>query len=448
MNTKDNTPKRYRLLKFYPSLPYDWAVGMELGQGDRGIYGSYSPCNGKYTNRYIERSEVEGYKTYYEEVLPVSEPVKVRVDCLSHHDNLKGNGSDCFWYQFCTSTPIANVHFYEINKSIEKVLNNDTVVEDNFWDKIQNFCDREMDKYANKKYTQSEVDTIRKEAFEAGRVRDGGLSYGRLRFKYESYEQYLSSLNLNTNDTGKEDIRDNKINLLEEDLECVHLYLDDINIPRKDDKGQVYSIVGRIKELGMKWMMKISEIESEYLSKQQPTNDNTFVWTDELVLLLCDLCHHNGWHKFGKKVVEIFDEFKSVSSKKWVFPSWIKEHLQSKQSPPLSEIKEGEDKPVLFTTEDGVDIKIGDDYWVWDFGELNNIHRVNKASRTHTGSGIYRKYFSTKEAAEQYIIDNKPCLSLNDVMKFVEPACHPSEENFDEIGLRDFVTKKLKSLNP
>ncbi|MGA4923510.1 hypothetical protein, partial [Bacillus subtilis] len=93
------------------------------------------------------------------------------------------------------------------------------------------------------------------------------------------------------------------------------------NIPRKDDKGQVYSIVGRIKELGMKWMMKISEIESEYLSKQQPTNDNTFVWTDELVLLLCDLCHHNGWHKFGKKVVEIFDEFKSVSSKKWVFPS-------------------------------------------------------------------------------------------------------------------------------
>ena len=40
------------------------------------------------------------------------------------------------------------------------------------------------------------------------------------------------------------------------------------------------------------------------------------------------------------------------------------------------------------------------------------------------------------------------CLSLNDVMKFVEPACHPSEENFDEIGLRNFVNQKLKTHTP
>jgi len=45
------------------------------------------------------------------------------------------------------------------------------------------------------------------------------------------------------------DIRDNKIELLKEDLECVHLYLDDKLTPRKDSYGKDYSIVGRIKFL-------------------------------------------------------------------------------------------------------------------------------------------------------------------------------------------------------
>jgi hypothetical protein len=41
--------------------------------------------------------------------------------------------------------------------------------------------------------------------------------------------------------------RDNRIELLNEDLECIHLYLDDIKAPRADDNGRDYSIVGRIK---------------------------------------------------------------------------------------------------------------------------------------------------------------------------------------------------------
>ena len=115
-----------------------------------------------------------------------------------------------------------------------------------------------------------------------------------------------------------------------------------------------------------------------------------------------------------------------------------------KQSPPLSEIKEGEDKPVLFTTEDGVGVVMYQNLFVVELPDYK-LSQIIKLDGIRHDSSIY---FSTKEAAEQYIIDNKPCLSLNDVMKFVEPACHPSEENFDEIGLRDFVTKKLKSLNP
>jgi hypothetical protein len=43
------------------------------------------------------------------------------------------------------------------------------------------------------------------------------------------------------------DIKDNKIELLEEDLECIRMYLDDLKIPRTDKDGNEYSIVGRIK---------------------------------------------------------------------------------------------------------------------------------------------------------------------------------------------------------
>ena len=48
--------------------------------------------------------------------------------------------------------------------------------------------------------------------------------------------------------TEKEMI-ENKIELLEEDLECVHIYLDDKFIPREDIEGEVLSLVGRIKIL-------------------------------------------------------------------------------------------------------------------------------------------------------------------------------------------------------
>ncbi len=40
-------------------------------------------------------------------------------------------------------------------------------------------------------------------------------------------------------------IKDNEIELLKEDIECVHMFLDDLKVPRKDDKA-VFSIVGRI----------------------------------------------------------------------------------------------------------------------------------------------------------------------------------------------------------
>ena len=63
------------------------------------------------------------------------------------------------------------------------------------------------------------------------------------------------------------DIKDNQIMLLKEDLECVHLYLDDKKVPRQDSKGETYSIVGRIKQLESRMIKKSSDLETEYLRK-------------------------------------------------------------------------------------------------------------------------------------------------------------------------------------
>lgn len=90
----------------------------------------------------------------------------------------------------------------------------------------------------------------------------------------------------------------------------------------------------------------------------------------------------------------------------------------------------------LFTTEDGVDIYenikliyVSPNYDV-------NLHCVdwdiNTVKKCMQSGG---KYFSTKQAAEEYLLTNKPCLSINDVLKI---------DNYNNISCS--LLEKLKSL--
>jgi gamma-glutamylcyclotransferase (GGCT)/AIG2-like uncharacterized protein YtfP len=64
------------------------------------------------------------------------------------------------------------------------------------------------------------------------------------------------------------DMRDNQIMLLKEDLEVVHMYLDGLLVPRKDENGEAYSIVGRIKQFENEMVKQVSNLESIYLEEQ------------------------------------------------------------------------------------------------------------------------------------------------------------------------------------
>jgi predicted peroxiredoxin len=68
-------------------------------------------------------------------------------------------------------------------------------------------------------------------------------------------------------------------------------------------------------------------------------------------------------------------------------------------------------KVKIFTTEDGVDIFENDKYSRVEPGF--NIYNYKACLNEKAIENV--KYFSTKEKSEEYVLMNKPCLSLKDI---------------------------------
>lgn len=119
----------------------------------------------------------------------------------------------------------------------------------------------------------------------------------------------------------------------------------------------------------------------------------------------------HAWEKFPHKLYPCTYEFhceKEVPKDK--FPA-IKQAIEKA----LNEDTVIEDKPVLHISDDGKEMTEGDrEYTVdldsWEIYQMPTSEIINKDYRNNN------KIFSTKEAAEQYILENKPCLSLNDLL--------------------------------
>jgi len=77
----------------------------------------------------------------------------------------------------------------------------------------------------------------------------------------------------------------------------------------------------------------------------------------------------------------------------------------------------------LFTTEDDIDIFEGDEFFrVWNINnELKTDSYKCFASIHYNAKHMLKTvpHFSTKKAAEEYILMNKPCLSINDILKYL-----------------------------
>lgn len=97
-------------------------------------------------------------------------------------------------------------------------------------------------------------------------------------------------------------------------------------------------------------------------------------------------------------------------------------------------------KPVLFTTADGVDIKEGDIFY-----QANLIHGVKSWTTEYPiyfNKDIMKTLFSSKEKAEQYILLNKPCLSIIDIQSIYISA----KEGYNKNGNGISYFEQLKTL--
>jgi hypothetical protein len=102
-------------------------------------------------------------------------------------------------------------------------------------------------------------------------------------------------------------------------------------------------------------------------------------------------------------------------------------------------------KQPLFTTEDGVDIFEGDYYYPV---EKTYYFLHEKQTNNHCTNDDKFWIFSTKEKAEEFILMNKPCLSLNDITTIYKginkKTNHPSSQANQ---LKNLVKQKLNNNN-
>lgn len=95
----------------------------------------------------------------------------------------------------------------------------------------------------------------------------------------------------------------------------------------------------------------------------------------------------------------------------------------------LSNIEKVKAKEKLFTTEDGVDIFKGDIYWF-----VTNMFDVLYEDSATEYISIGNIRFSTREKAREYVLMNKPCLSVNDIDYFFNSwVVKPNDYVLDKI---------------
>jgi hypothetical protein len=94
-----------------------------------------------------------------------------------------------------------------------------------------------------------------------------------------------------------------------------------------------------------------------------------------------------------------------------------------------------EKRTPLFKTEDGVDVFKDEDYWY-----TNNEFIGPLRCNTYTLSAIYVKRFSTKESAENYVLLNRPLLSVQDILNLHN---EPTSHNQYEDRIKELAKSKL-----
>lgn len=100
---------------------------------------------------------------------------------------------------------------------------------------------------------------------------------------------------------------------------------------------------------------------------------------------------------------------------------------------------------VLFTTEDGKEIYEGDKVSLLSTSRWHIVQNVSAPINPFYGDNNEGfKYFSTVEKADEWILENKPLLSLNEIFNIIDDGLVPSIEAIDDMRrLKRLAKSKL-----
>lgn len=99
-------------------------------------------------------------------------------------------------------------------------------------------------------------------------------------------------------------------------------------------------------------------------------------------------------------------------------------------------------KEKLFTTEDGVDIYEGDKTYGIHLDTLEPVFDNNLPWKSKSCPLAYHKHFSTKQAAEEYILMNKPLLTVKECNELFNKFYFDKSKCFKQLT-EEFVKSKL-----
>lgn len=275
-------------------------------------------------------------------------------------------------------------------------------------------------------YTKCQVDAIRADEFAKG--------------YYSAKEQVTDCLNLNSNDTGKEDNETKSANWRSENLskqsapepsalpnkewEIIQFYYNNgkDNYSTLNSAGSYYvqgNFLTLEEMLTTSWAIhSVRRLlpDMEVFSCKDNTNKGvieSFVIITEENRQTAVTAHLDKRENIGKIAVKVSGSLGAAH------PNQLLEDLEKLPPTPTQPV---EDKPVLFTTEDNQPVYMGETYWKVTI--LDQCWKSDKTiMREETSKPpSYFKYFSTPEAAEQYILENKPCLSVKEINECIHSA--------------------------
>lgn len=173
--------------------------------------------------------------------------------------------------------------------------------------------------------------------------------------------------------------------------------------------------------------------ETDYFSRVNPLEDGYSInsikrLSDGEVFTIGEKVNFQGNGCSGEHIINKFilkDDYIAVDGMVVVFPLKFIKKL----------------KKLLFTTEDGVDIFEHDIHYPVELNYFK-LHLNARGSMFSKSDKKKFKIFSTREKAEEYILMNKPCLSINEISDFYKSA--KNNKSINSIRLIQFTKEKIK----